>query len=53
MHASDLSISENRLSSEMIILLVDDFVLVEIQFFIGVVRPIIPILEHKIVAEAH
>ena len=35
-----------------IILLVDQLVLFEIQF-IRVVRPVIPIFEHKLVAEAH
>ena len=51
MHASDLSLSENFFRS-LIILLEAELVLVEIQC-IRVVRPVIPIFEHELVAEAH
>ena len=39
-------------SPSKIVLPVDELVLVEIQHF-RVVRPVIPIFEHKLVAEAH
>ena len=41
-----------ELSPSKIVLPVDELVLVEIQH-IRVVRPVIPIFEHKLVAEAH
>ena len=51
MQTSALSVSENFFPSH-IIHPVDELVLVEIQH-IRVVRPVIPIFEHKLVAEAH
>ena len=51
MHTSDLSISEN-FSLHREILLGEELVLVEIQY-IRAVRPVIPIFEQKLVAEAH
>ena len=51
MHTSDFGYLGEPFPSE-IILLVDELVLVEIQY-IRVVRPVIPIFEHNLVAVAH